>query len=904
MPDKESLPQTVSDYVAATIAGLPPAARLVVVFDPYADLALGETFEIGETGQTWRVMRYDGNDLAFRQAYRPGERDLLWVTCPPGWARESPPRIELCSLTDVWRRADRFIDASLPGVLRQLTRQETWPAESVSTHAAILGWNLATVVSGVKALRRYLERGAALDAHTVRALALHCLQPHLPIQDFLFRQDTPAGVLDDYTRLLWEADWDAPGMALLQAQAREAPRLELGDAAAWLGVPPRSLAVYLYLRRLLARHRVRGIANQLRGLGLLDFDPEPLETWAESALLGWDQQPGWRRQIILQAEDTLQADDLARVVGLLGIESAEAAFEALVRADTPAALYTLGAHCFRVALEEKKLTRFTSHWAQRRPTALADLPQTPFAQGARALAALFDELAIINHRRKLPIPSGLDLAQLLDWYVQGGLYDLEYAHARAARQVLYLPDEGLRGSVQKYLGVLQSEIHRYVDELDHVLAKHITGNWTGYLSHPRLSTHVLWDAVKKRRLAPTAEACLWIVVFDGMRWDTWERHVKPRLLEKFEFLVPEKAYFCLLPSWTQVARAGLLAGHPPAGWKSYEGRYSADQAQLLARLLGLSQRDRQQSLRFYSGMESDRQYSQLDPGQRLPYNVLVYNLSDDNLHSQRGNLVALNESVDRLLDDIFQWLDNLIRPDDTVIVSSDHGFVELTEGNEITIPDDDRWRRYQEGGAHPVRYRYALTHDLPENLSEVYRLSYPGPDQRYTVAVGKCWFKRADWRGPVDRYAHGGLSFAEMAVPAAVLRRIVAPRLELEIETEPGSLQIAEGEVVTLTVRLTNRGNVLASGRLEIQADTAAEAVAYALELRPGEKQDHPYPVQAVYHRRSDGTIEATQKVNVKLSYTDPQGEAKTQRKRVTVEVRPRIDVVEIDFGGLDELEV
>jgi hypothetical protein len=76
------------------------------------------------------------------------------------------------------------------------------------------------------------------------------------------------------------------------------------------------------------------------------------------------------------------------------------------------------------------------------------------------------------------------------------------------------------------------------------------------------------------------------------------------------------------------------------------------------------------------------------------------------------------------------------------------------------------------------------------------------------------------------------------------------------------------------------------------------------VELRPGDHQDRPYPVKAIYHRRGDGTIEMTQRVKVSLSYTDLEGETKTRRKRVTVEVTPRTDVVEIDFGGLDDIEI
>lgn len=323
----------------------------------------------------------------------------------------------------------------------------------------------------------------------------------------------------------------------------------------------------------------------------------------------------------------------------------------------------------------------------------------------------------------------------------------------------------------------------------------------------------------------------------------------------------------------------------------------------MARLFDLAQRTRDRSLRFYSGMESDRKYSQLDPNERVAYNVLIYNLSDDNLHSQRGDLLALNRTVDTLLDQVFQVLDNLVQAGDTVIVSSDHGFTELAEGKETTIADQERWQRYQEGGAHPVRYRYALTHELPI-LDSILRVEYPGSRDQYTVAVGQHWFKRADWRGRTDRYAHGGLSLAEMVVPGAVLKRIAEPRIEMSMAAEPGALQLGEDQVTTLTIRVANQGNVRAAAMLEVQADTASEKIAFAVDLGPGSKQEFSYPVEAVYRKRSDGTTESTTQVSLKLSYTDLEGKATTRRKKVPVEVQPRRDVVEIDFGGLDDLEI
>ncbi|MBN2392118.1 MAG: PglZ domain-containing protein [Anaerolineae bacterium] len=903
MPDI-NVPQTVFDLVVQQIAALPDAARLVVVFDPYANLNLGAALET--TGRVWQVTRYEGNDLAFHQSYRQTDRDLVWVTGRAGAIQDTTPQTALRSLMAIWRRAELFLDASLPGVLKHLLPGETWPQASVWQQAGILSQNLPAVVEGVKKLRLYLERGASLDAHAIRALALFCLQPTVEIQELLFRHDTAGSVLGAYVSLLWGFDWSADGLALLQTQAGKAHRLELDEIEPWLKAPPASLALYLYLRHMLTHHRVPNIANQLRGLGILDFDPEPLEAEVDSVLVYWDRHADWRRKIIVHAESRLAQEDVPRIIDLLGLRSPQEAFQALLRAETPAIISGLGAHFFHLAFTERpiQVRRFTPAWARRRPPALADLPQTPFIDDTLALARLFDELAIIDRGRGHKIPEQADLATLVDWYIQEGLYDLEYAYARAWRYLLYLPDGTFKKDASDYLKHLHKSIRKYLNELDRVLAERIAGNWSDYLSHPRLSINVLRDLIMRRRHKPTQDARVWIVIFDGMRWDTWVRHVRPRLLDRFEFVVPEKAYLCLLPSWTGVARTGLLAGQVPAGWKNYDGRYTKDQEQLVAKLLELSPGERGRQLRFYSGMESDRKYEQLEERGSFLYNVLVYNVSDDNLHSQRGNLVALNETVDRLLDDILQMIDNLVGADDVVVVSSDHGFAELATGDEISIAEDDRWQRYMEGQPHPVRYRYALTHDLPADLKDIFKVSYPGVRDQYTVTVGKQWFKRAEHRGQADRYAHGGLSFAEMVVPGALFKRITERRIELIIETIPKSVDLDEGDTKTLRVHVTNQGNVPVSGMLKVQSNTAAEVASFSVELGPGDHAAYPYSVQGIYRQRSGSPVERTERIGIELNYIDIDGVEKTRRRQVSVQVTPRQDVVEIDFGGLDDLDI
>jgi len=87
---------------------------------------------------------------------------------------------------------------------------------------------------------------------------------------------------------------------------------------------------------------------------------------------------------------------------------------------------------------------------------------------------------------------------------------------------------------------------------------------------------------------------VWILVFDGMRWDSWEEVVLPALMQDFEVADEGKPYFSLLPSFTAIARTGLLAASTPSGWRGVNGRHTSNEAILVARLfdLDLAERDR------------------------------------------------------------------------------------------------------------------------------------------------------------------------------------------------------------------------------------------------------------------------------------------------------------------------
>ncbi|MBM3190890.1 MAG: hypothetical protein FJZ90_19500, partial [Chloroflexi bacterium] len=76
----EAIPATLDHYLQARLARVDPAARLVCVFDLKSRLGLEES--VVSHGRSWPVLRYTGNDLAFRAVYRPGEPSLVWITRP------------------------------------------------------------------------------------------------------------------------------------------------------------------------------------------------------------------------------------------------------------------------------------------------------------------------------------------------------------------------------------------------------------------------------------------------------------------------------------------------------------------------------------------------------------------------------------------------------------------------------------------------------------------------------------------------------------------------------------------------------------------------------------------------------------------------------------------------------
>jgi hypothetical protein len=385
-----------------------------------------------------------------------------------------------------------------------------------------------------------------------------------------------------------------------------------------------------------------------------------------------------------------------------------------------------------------------------------------------------------------------------------------------------------------------------------------------------------------------------------MRFDTWEAVVKPRLQRIYE-IKKEKAYLSPLPSWTSIARTSITAGRTPDLWKGYHNTFTYNQALLAGRFFGLPENQYQQKLRFYSGMESDRIHSQFDRGRRFPYNILIFNISDDDLHKQRDHIGALNENIKSAVDRILNFLDGLILKDDTVIVTSDHGFMELDPGYAIVVKESNKWQRFVEGGEHPVHYRFIRSDDPAENLPHDHILDFEWkmPEGKFAVAIGRHWFQREDSRNSV-RYDHGGLSFAEMIVPGVVMQPIREKKIDLRFEELPEKIQVNEGQPIMLTVNIANRGNQPADFDLGYALDTDRSQRKANAHMLPNGKHEIILTLNPVIF--ADGR--KTSKLTLTLNYVTVKGQTQTRRQDIPIDVVERKDVVKISLGGLDDLDL
>ena len=279
-------------------------------------------------------------------------------------------------------------------------------------------------------------------------------------------------------------------------------------------------------------------------------------------------------------------------------------------------------------------------------------------------------------------------------------------------------------------------------------------------------------------------------------------------------------------------------------------------------------------------------------------NVLIYSVSDD-CHDFNGDLAAFNhriraaiigdkaQGVRGILDDI----QVRVRPEDTLLLTSDHGFIELlrTQALPVAVVNSD------DAGKIQPRYIGGQEKKVADPS-----LSVTAGAEVFQLPVGSVWFKREGMRAS-PRYGHGGCSMAEMVIPGALLRRLAGKIARPALESVPTQIVVEEDAVADVSLVVRNAGNVDLSLSVKLH-DNLGEAVALQeTTLAVGQKLTIAGQLTGRYRETAAREIDpkgTVTSVGVRVHYTDVDGmrrEFEEGMVVIPVRVKPKPTRLEAD---------
>jgi len=698
---------------------------------------------------------------------------------------------------------------------------------------------------------------------------------------------------------------------------RESMLVKATGVEPWLDLESTDLAGYLVLRDFAESRGLQNPATQLLGKFFFRLDAEALEPFVLPVVrrLRGDRE-AWD-QVNLCAATFCRERACARVLDLLEPGPEPLVSAVLDEGTSPILLRDILArllHDFVTAPEPDGLAwtdRIGSHPLLSR----SDL--SAIEQEGVAILECLVRLRRVERRLAEQPPAFGSAEDLLDWYCDSATHLMELDASEAYQFAEHATDAAVREAVEAYFHAAPNGVKRrvraYLDGLDAKLAEFISCDPEGFAARSRSATRVLAETVAAY-LPGTKGGRVWVLIFDGMRFDTWCRVVRPLLIEHFEVIEgKDQAYLAVLPSRTFEARRSLLAGATANGWRSPSGKPTTDERQLAARSLGLRELDID-GLRLLpeaQTVEGRRKLGFQDADARK-FNILIYPISDDLAHLQGNTLAAINAKIRReMLGDREQFLrgilDDLltrVSPSDVVLVTSDHGFIELAPDRSVEFAGSEAQavgRPLEEA----VQYRCLSNFDR-DGLTGVLRLRWDEKTQ-YVLPVGSLWFRREGGRRA--KYAHGGASLDELVVPGALLRRITEKTARIEIEDVPQVVDVPEDEAVVVGLTLANVGNMDVDVELAVSTNLGEHLLSRKRRLPAGARERFEAEVIGRYGADASGASlpeRTTRSLSVIVRHTDASGDMREPpngRAVVPVSVIPKAAKIETHaLRGFDDI--
>ncbi|MBI4596104.1 MAG: PglZ domain-containing protein [Candidatus Tectomicrobia bacterium] len=519
--------------------------------------------------------------------------------------------------------------------------------------------------------------------------------------------------------------------------------------------------------------------------------------------------------------------------------------------------------------------------ASWQPRFKSSYPETVFTVKAQKFSELLEHLSWLESTMaKAPAPPS-DLLNLVNTYKMANIHLLELTMSETQDIVRLLKDEQITASLRPYLEQLRVKIDDVVMAYDGALAKAISSDFKAYTNFQRLNIQTLRNLIQAG--SPRKER-VWIIILDGMRLDSWDRFIWPKLRETFDLDGEAQLYLATLPSHTDISRVSLLAGKLPPFWKDYYNQPTSDHSILLSRYLSLGKDESKKKLKIVARVEEKVEQGELE-FEDAQYRVMIFNISDDWIHHEYGSLVRVNEAITSKFEKmVLSELPDKIKAGDIVLITSDHGFIELRKKFSHKIEESQLGPGMN---MDSISYRYIQNGKDDRRI----RITYDNKNS-WIMAQGYEWFERPKQSGKVARFSHGGISMAEMVVPAVRLRMRKEKKVELMWTIETPA-ECCSGDAVKLPIYLTNQGTV--DTNVFLSCRVAGRLIAEDTLILPA-GASHKWVVSVNADPKAN-------QVSISAQYTLPNKEKKIEKRQVSIPIKERGGRVEIDTSALDVFE-
>jgi hypothetical protein len=880
------VPENKVQYLQQRLAEeLTVGAKLAMCLDPENHLD-GNNHVVDAKGRNFRLITYHENDLAFRLQFRAAfnqassEDPLLIRVTLPLFAPLSH-QISLSYIADIVSRLECGpIDLRTDAVVAHYTEPVVWP-EKLQEHAFRIGQNLPVFVRGYRKMREAIGKKQTLAAYHISAALLLGSHPALRFDEMDLTAAYPPEIIARGIGLVARFNMNAEDRSLLAEVLLGTSRQGAeSNIQTWLALPLAETASLLVATDFLTEYQIPNAIMLLSGIGLFSYPVADLRELAQKVIQCLKDRPDDWRTVSELVDSTLSEKQATDIIGLLrDIHPPEKWLE-LITNETPRSLALamitgwLNQRLEIKASPDMVMPAAIPDWAEHRLNSW----ETPHhdsscEERAVALLRLINYITMIHARLSAPsLPPDASLNDYLELYTGADDHRLELLLALASKQADAISDSNLISKVDKYLSDLGQKIANRLDGFDEAVAEIIRRNPKAYRGHQRNSSRFLKSAASRLR-GPKQRLFVWL--FDGMRWDTWVDVIRPVLEEGFR-IEDQKPLFAPLPTYTGFARTSFFAGAYPDSWRGFKGKFIRNEGELAARNLGVrDQNQYEEDVVFVTQTDTAPGKAKFRNTQPRRFNFLVFNISDDNIHDEQGDLREVNEAIRmKVKNDVLPEMKRMVESGDLVVITSDHGFVQLRPDGEIPVsvlnPDKPE-----------VRRRYAF------NREELDGVTLEGSDKHgvnsTTCAIGRTWFSRDTSRGKnYTRYDHGGLSLSEIVVPGVIMHKSTEPEsVKIEIIT-PEKLEAKEDEGLRVEVKIINKGTSLVTVRVTIGSKPSK-----TLELARDESKALSVEVEADLKLTFINVVVEHRGTNGRYAMV-PGG-----TRQIPVKVNPRSDKVE-----------